>query len=136
MTKLGQDRVEHDARVGIVLGAQHMKASCGGAALATCTCANRGRVRCRLDKQDAERERTSLPYAALHREIAAHRFREPLREGEPKARAAEPACDLCVRLTERPEQPRDLRLRKPDTAVGHDETQPMSPARAAQCADR
>src|SRR5207248_10801102 len=116
--ELGEDGVEQDAAVRIILGAENVEragrrnAQGRGGVVAM----GRGRLRDRLDG-GGEPEFAAAARLARHGQIAAHRLGDALDEREPETGAAVTAADLRVRLRERSKQSLELGGFEPDAAV-------------------
>ena len=111
MAKLGEDGVEQDATVRIVLRAQnreraHRRAKRRGAV-------GRRRAGCfgNFVHGHGEAKPAATARFAGHGQIAPHGFGNPLDEGETESGAAVAARDGLVSLRERSKQPLDLELR-------------------------
>ena len=130
MPELGQDRVEHNSAIGIILDAQNLQRA------RRCALGNHDlgirfrqiRIIDQVDR-DAEPERAAFARTAGDNQIAVHGSGDTLDEDQTQASAAEPAGDLRIRLRERPEQSFDLSGLKPDPAVGDGEDQVHTAAR-------
>src|SRR6202034_3592948 len=106
MAKLGEDGVEDDAAVRIVLRAEDGQRARRRLVPRALVLDRRGGGRDR--QQDDEAETRTAAGRAGHGEVAAHQSGEPFDDGEPEAGAAIAARDLVARLRERTKEPPDL----------------------------
>ena len=130
MAELGEDGVEDDAAVGVVLRAQNRQTARRRLGLLRVRTARwvGGRDR----QHDHETERCAAARRAGDGEVAAHQLGERFDDGKPEAGAAIAPRDLRVGLGEWTEQPLDLGGRQPDAAVGDGEEELHAAARGAR----
>ena len=133
VAEFGEDGVEDDAAVRIVLGAQHCKAARRHGRLlraARFAAASAGAIGSTAEKRNDE-PRPGVLVTVRSPPISLARS---LDHGEAEAGAAVAARDVGVRLRERTEQPLDLGAREPDAAVGDGEDEFDAAARARAAA--
>src|SRR5215471_12349310 len=102
MAELGEEGVEQDAAVRIVLDAEYGERTRRGVARGRALRGRRWRRLRDLVHGDAHPEPAAAPGLARHRRIPAHGLGDALDEGEAQASAAVVARDLLARLGEGP----------------------------------